>query len=92
MTSILSDIPSKLYNLLLEENSEELPNPCLICGNSPFFIGHIKKLNPNRILIYCLCEACYENPESDNSVKKIICYYETIRKNNQNLLEYCGEC
>jgi len=77
---------------LLEEKEEELPYGCLICGNRPYFIGHIEKSNPNRMLIYCLCWECYEKPESDNIVKKIISYYETTRKDNPNILEHCGEC
>ena len=87
----LKEIPEKLHKYLLEEK-EELPYGCLLCGNRPFFIGHIEKSNPNRILIYCLCSGCYENPESGSIVEKIIGYYETTREDNPNLLEHCGEC
>ena len=87
----LKEIPEELHQYLLEEK-EELPYGCLICGNRPFFIGHIEKSNPNRMLIYCLCWECYENPESDSIVGKIILYYETTRKDNPNFLEHHGEC
>ena len=42
-------IPQELHQYLLEEKEDELPYDCLICGNRPFFIGHIEKSNPNRI-------------------------------------------
>ena len=61
MTSMLSKIPIELYNLLLEQKSEELPKLSVICGNRPFFIGDIEKSNPNRMLVYCICRECYEN-------------------------------
>ena len=87
----LKEIPEGIHQYLLEEK-EELPNGCLICGDLPFFIGHIEKSSPNRMLIYCLCFECYERPESDNAVEKIIDYYEITRNNNPNLLEHFGEC
>ena len=87
----LKEIPERIHQYLLEEK-EELPYGCLICGDLPFFIGHIEKSSPNRMLIYCLCFECYERPESDNAVEKIIDYYEITRNNNPNLLEHFGEC
>jgi len=90
--SMLKEIPENLHRYLSEENGDELTYECLICGDHPFFIGHIEKSNPNRMLIYCLCSKCYENPESDSIVEKILCYYETVRKDNPDLLEHCGEC
>lgn len=89
---MLSNIPSEIYDFLIEEKFEKLPRLCLICGNIPFFIGLIEKSNPNRMLIYCLCLECYENSESDRAAKKIIDYYETTRKENPNLIEHIGEC
>ena len=86
------EIPQELHQYLLEEKADELPYGCIICGNRPFFIGHIEKSDPNRMLIYCLCWECYEKQESDSIVEKIICYYETIRNDNPNLLEHFGEC
>ena len=81
-----------LHRNLLDEEAEEDSYGCLICGNHPFFIGHLEKSNPNRMLTYCLCSECYEKPESDAIVEKILCYYETVRKDNPDLLEHCGEC
>ncbi len=92
MVSSLNKIPEGIHQYLLGEKEEILPCGCLICGNRPFFIGHIEKSNPSRMLIYCLCWQCYEDPESDSAVEKIICYYETTRRYNPNLLEHCGEC
>ena len=88
----LNKIPEKIHQYLLEEKEKELPDRCLICGDRPFFIGHIEKSNPHRMLIYCLCWDCYEKPETDSIVEKIIDYYETIKKDNPNLIEHCGEC
>ncbi len=82
----LKEIPEGVHQYLLEEKEGELPYGCLICGNHPFFIGHIEKSNPNKMLIYCLCWECYENSESDSIVEKIISYYETTRKDNPNSL------
>ena len=88
----LKEIPEALHRYLLEEKEDELPCGCIICGDRPFFIGHIVKSNPNRMLIYCLCQKCCEKSESDSIVEKIIDYYETTRKDNPNLLYHCGEC
>ena len=88
----LIDIPENIHRYLLEEEKAVLPSGCLICGNAPICIGLIKKSNPNRMLIYCLFGACYENPTSDNAVEQIISYYETARNNNPDLLEHYGEC
>ncbi len=90
--ALLKEIPEGIHQYILEEKEDELPNGCLICRNRPFFIGHIEKSNPNQMLIYCLCWECYENPESDSIVEKILDYYEATRKDNPNLLERCGEC
>ncbi len=92
MASSLNEIPKNLQRYLLEEKGDELPYGCLICGNRPFFIGHIEKSNPNRMLIYCLCWECYEKSESDSIVEKIISYYETTGIDNPNLLDHSGEC
>ena len=78
--AMLKEIPEKIHQYLIEENENVLPYDCIICGNRSFFIGHIKKSYPNRMLIYCLCWECYEKPESDNVVEKIISYYENTRK------------
>ena len=88
---LLRDLEN-LHRNLLEEQKGEHSYECLICGNRPFFIGNIEKSNPNRSLVYCLCSECYEDPESDSIVEKILCYYETVRKNNPDLLEHCGQC
>ena len=80
MVSSLKEIPEKIHQYLLEEKEDVLPYGCLICGNLPFFSGHIEKSYPKRMLIYCLCWECYEKPESDSIVGKIISYYETTRK------------
>ena len=88
----LKDIPEDLHRYLSEEEGEELIHACLICGNFPFFIGHIERSDTNRMLIYCLCQECYEKPESDGIVEKIICYYETTMRDNPDLLNHCGEC
>ena len=90
--TLLNDIPEGIHQYLLEEKEDELPYGCLICGSQPFFIGHIEKSDPTRMLIYCLCWECYENPESDSIVDKIISYYETNKKDNPNPLEHCGAC
>lgn len=91
--SQLKNISPELDNWLLEEEKEdELPYGCLICGDRPFFIGHIEKSDPNRMLVYCLCRECYEKPESDSIVEKIISYYETTGIDNPNLLDHSGEC
>jgi len=88
----LKEIQESLHRYLIEEEKAELPDGCLICGKRPFFIGHIDKSNPNRMLIYCLCWECYEKQESDSIVEKITSFYETTRKDNPDLLEHCGEC
>ena len=88
----MKNIKPELHDWLLEEEKDELPHGCLICGNRPFFIGHIEKSDPDRMLVYCLCRACYEDPDSDRIVEKIISYYETIRIHNPNLLDHYGEC
>ncbi len=88
----LKEIPQEIHRYILKEKDDELQYDCLICGNRPFFIGHIEKTEPNRMLIYCLCSGCYENPESDTIVEKIISYYETTRKDNPSLIEHYGEC
>ena len=89
--SPLKEIPEGIHQYLSEENEEELPHGCLICGKSPFFIGHIEKSNPNRMLIYCLCCECYREPEADITVEKIIFYYETKRGDNPGLTEHRWE-
>ena len=82
----LKEIPQEVHRYILEEKEAALPYGCLICGNRPFFIGHIEKSDPNRMLVYCLCRECYEKPESDSIVEKIIGYYETTGIDNPNLL------
>ena len=89
MTSSLKEIPEDYSQYLLDEKEDELPYGCLICGNHPFFIGHLEKSNPHRMLIYCLCWECYEKQESDSIVKKIIGYYESTKQDNPDLLEHC---
>jgi hypothetical protein len=89
--ALLKEIPDEVHRYILEDKEAALPYGCLICGDRPFFIGYIEKSNPNRMLIYCLCCKCYENPKSDSVVEKIISYYEITRKDNPNLLEHCGE-
>ena len=91
MNSLLKKIPDELLQYFSDEG-EKLPSSCLICGNRPFFIGHIEKSNPKQMLIYCLCWECCENPESNIIVEKIIDYYETIRKDNSIRSAYYGEC
>ena len=88
----LKNIPEEIHRYLLEEEKDDLPNACLICGNHPLFWGYIEKFNPNRMLIYCLCSKCYEEPDIDITVEKIICYYEIKGRNNPDLLEHHGEC
>lgn len=88
----LKEIPEGIHQYLLGEKEEKLPHCCLICGNHPFFIGYIDKSNPNRMLIYCLCRECYEEPEADITVGKIISYYETRGGDNPGLTEHRGEC
>ena len=92
MTSLMSNIPPELYDILMEQKPEELPKHCLICGNHPFFVGLFDKPEINRMLIYCLCIDCYENPDYEGTVEKIICHYETTKRCNPNLLDYCGRC
>jgi hypothetical protein len=92
MVSSLNKIPAEIHQYLLEKKEDELPYRCLICGNRPFFIGHIEKSNPTRMLIYCLCWDCYEKPDSDSAVEKIISYYEITRQHSPNLLEHFGKC
>jgi hypothetical protein len=92
MTSSLKEIPEDYSQYLLDKKEDELPYGCLICGNHPFFIGNLEKSNPHRMLTYCLCSECYEKPESDTIVEKIIDFYETARIHNPNLLDHCGEC
>ena len=77
---------------LFEDEEDEQSYGCLICGNHPFFVGHSEKSNPNRLLRYWLCRECYEKPESESIVKKIIDYYETTRRFNPNLLDQSGTC
>ena len=89
---MLKELPGDIHQYLSEENEDELPYGCLICGEHPFFIGHIEKSNPNQMLVYCLCSKCYEKPESESIVEKIIGYYETAGKDDSNLLDHCGEC
>jgi hypothetical protein len=84
-------IPEDIHRYLSEEEKEELSYRCLICGDHSFFIGHLEKSNPNRMLIYCLCRECYEKPESEGMVEKILHYYETVRKDNSDLSDRCGE-
>lgn len=88
----LKAIPENLHQYVLNEKEDTLPYRCLICGDRPYFTGYIEKSNPIRILLYRLCQECFENPDSDNAVERIIDYYETTRKDSPDLLEYCGEC
>jgi hypothetical protein len=88
----LEEIPKAVHRYILEDKEAVLPNRCLICGNHPFFVGHIEKSFPTRMLIYCLCKGCYEKTESAVIVEKIICYYETTRSVNPKLLEHRGAC
>ena len=88
----LNEIPEGIHKYLLEEKEEELPYGCLICGQQPFFIGHIEKPDTNGMLIYCLCWDCYEDPESERAVERIIYFYETARNENPNIVEQCGTC
>ena len=75
-----------------EEEEEEQSYGCIICGNPPFFIGHMEISNPNRMIVYCLCRECYEKPESENIAEKIIRYYEATKKDTPNLIDHLGEC
>ena len=88
---LLRDLEN-LHRNLSEEQKGEHSYECLICGNRPFFIGHIEKSDPNRMLIYCLCSECYGKPEFNTIVEKIIDFYETARIDNPNPLDHCGEC
>ena len=90
--SQLKEIPPAVHQYILEEKEAALPDGCLICGSRPFFIGRLEQSNPNRMLIYCLCSGCYENPESASIVEKIISYYETARKDPPNILAPRGVC
>ena len=78
MTSLASNIPPELYEILLRQQSQKLPKRCLICGNHPFMIGLFNKLETKRMLVYCLCVDCYKNPESEEIVEKIIRHYEDV--------------
>jgi len=92
MDSSLKEIPQEIHRYVLDEKEAALPYECIICGNHQFFIGYIEKSNPNRIVIFCLCSECYEKPESEKIVKKILDYYEITRKDNPDLIKHCGEC
>ena len=87
----LNDLPANVLKYITEEIEDDLPSVCLVCGNSPFFIGYIEKTNPTRMLIYCLCNECYEELEADITVNKIICYYEAKRKNIPGLTRHLRE-
>ena len=88
----LQNIPEEIHRYLIEQEKAELPCGCLICGNGSSFTGYIEKLNQHRMFIYCLCEVCYSNIESDRLIKKIIDYYETARKDHPNKLNHFGRC
>lgn len=89
---MLKELPEYLHHHIKAEAEEESSYACLICGTLPFFIGYLEKSNPNRMLVYCLCFECYEKPESEITVEKIIDYHESARLDNPNLLDLWGEC
>ena len=88
----LKAIPENIYQYILDEKEAAIPGHCIICRGHSSFIGYIEKSNPKRMLIYCLCRECFENPDSDSAVEKIIDYYEATRKDCPDLLKFHGEC
>ena len=88
----LQEILEWLDGDLPSQKDDELTYACIICGNHPFFLGHIEKSNPNRLLDYSLCVKCYNDPNSHRIAEKIINYYETTVRCNPSLLDHWGEC